>query len=62
MDDTYSKTIVQEFDNGVNIIHIPDLTDEERARRQQQLRRTAEHFLKALERAHAGREGEKVEK
>lgn len=48
--DTYSKTIIQKFDNGVNIVHIPDLTDEERARRQAQLRRAAEQLLKEAER------------
>lgn len=48
--DTYSKTIIQKFDNGVNIVHIPDLTDEERARRQAQRRRAAEQLLKEAER------------
>lgn len=45
----YSKTIVQEFKNGVNVIHFPDLTEDERARRQEQLYNAAERFLKVVE-------------
>lgn len=58
--DTYSKTIIQKFDNGVNIVHIPDLTDEERARRQAQLRRAAEQLLKEVERVKKQQEGQNV--
>lgn len=58
--DTYSKTIIQKFDNGVNIVHIPDLTDEERARRQAQLRRAAEQLLKEAERVKKQHEGQNV--
>lgn len=58
--DTYSKTIIQKFDNGVNIVHIPDLTDEERARRQAQLRRAAEQLLKEAERVKKQQEGPNV--
>lgn len=47
----YSKTIVQEFKNGVNVIHFPDLTEDERARRQEQLYNAAERFLKVVENA-----------
>lgn len=46
----YSKTEIQEFKNGVNIIHFPDLTEDERANRQEQLKKAAERFLKAVER------------
>lgn len=58
--DTYSKTIIQKFDNGVNIVHIPDLTDEERARRQEQLRRAAEQLLKEAERVRKQQEEQDV--
>ena len=58
--DTYSKTIIQKFDNGVNIVHIPDLTDEERSRRQAQLRRAAEQLLKEAERVKKQQEGQNV--
>lgn len=52
----YSKTEIQEFKNGVNIIHFPDLTEDERANRQEQLKKAAERFLKAVERM-KGEEG-----
>ena len=48
--ETYSKTIIQEFPNGQNIIHVPDLTDEERNKRYGQLKRAAEALLKDAER------------
>lgn len=46
----YSKTEVQEFRNGVNIVHFPDLTEEERANRNEQLKKAAERFMKQIER------------
>lgn len=45
----YSKTITQEFQNGVNIVHFPDLTEEERKKRQERLVKAAERFLKHVE-------------
>lgn len=49
----YSRTEVQEFKNGKNIVHFPDLTEEERAKRQKQLEQAAIRFMKAVERVRA---------
>lgn len=38
---TYSRTEVLQFKNGESIVHFPDLTDEERTRRHQQLKAAA---------------------
>ena len=53
--DTYSTTIIQEFHNGRNIVHIPDLTDEERERRFQSLYKAAERMLKKVVEHDTGR-------
>ena len=47
---TYSRTEVLQFKNGESIVHFPDLTDEERTQRHQQLKAAASRFLKAAER------------
>lgn len=47
----YSRTEIQEFANGVNIIHFPNLTEEEKAYRQIKLKKAAERLLKAAEKA-----------
>lgn len=52
----YSKTEVQEFKNGVNIVHFPDLNEDERAARQEQLKKAAERFMKHIERAKGEKE------
>lgn len=46
----YSKTEVQEFKNGVNVIHFPDLTEEERENRKEQLKKATARFMAAVER------------
>lgn len=46
-----SETVITyKFKNGVGRAHIPDLTDEERARRHKQLEKAAARFLMAAER------------
>lgn len=47
----YSKTEVQEFKDGVNVVHFPDLTEEEKAERNEQLKKAAERFMKQVERS-----------
>lgn len=46
----YSKTEIHEFKNGSNMVLFPDLTEDERAARQEKLKKAAERFMKAVER------------
>lgn len=45
-EDTYSTTKVYTYPNAIVRVHIPDLTDEERARRHKTLYKAAEALLK----------------
>ena len=48
---TYSRKVIKVYPNGVNTVYFPDLTDEERAKRQKNLYDAAERFLRCVERA-----------
>ena len=43
--DTYKEVKVFHYDNAVVRVHIPDLTDEERARRMKEIERAAAQLL-----------------
>lgn len=49
MEMKYSRTEIHEFPNGVNIVYFPDLTEEERAARKEQLIRAARDLMMAVE-------------
>ena len=51
MEVEYSKTEIHGFKNGSNIVHFPNLTEDERAARNEQLKKAAERFMKAVESA-----------
>ena len=46
--DTYKEVRVFEFSNMIVRVHIPELTEEERARRMKQLYKAAEALLKEV--------------
>lgn len=47
---TYTKGEVIESKNGTTTVYHPDISDEERARRQDELHKAAARFLRAVER------------
>lgn len=48
--DEFKKTITHRYENCIVRVHVPDLTEEERASRRKELKNAAERLMKQIER------------